>query len=1120
MSILQEHKQNLFDFSRSNPMINLDYKKVSVGQLNEERHFEPEDSSINSKIIKKGTQNLKSYGINTLLFTSQLLKWNEGQYEYLSPIKFYELELQKVKGSSQPNAVVSREVFINELLEYRLKTLFNISINDLEFKAFVDQNKFELIDVNVIANFDYKRFILLKDYDQLNQSELSPVLQKIVSGDNVSFTEKKSDFAPIFPLDVSQANCLNSMLDGSSLVIQGPPGTGKSRTISNLIGQNLYNLNSTLFVAEKRVALEVVQKLLINANIGSLCSVVHDSERDKKRFISELSESWDQINQTLESQRPTYYNFDRISNRLNLLNKKIIGTNVSYQSIVDRLIGKELAQTEINVDKFFIEEWIEHEEKYKNAFEQLNLFGEQSFSDTPLSRINYKIFQLNNPEGKIHLYLNEIEKTILELDKIGLSDEFDSIHQLVKASSLARILLSINNIEYSNLLKPTYRKKLYKLHKEHAEITNQLRQNEGFLNQWKNPWTIQELNHAVEILKDKSIKSVLSNKKLVSRFKSDFLQKNIELPIEDCLIETRKLIQLKHELNKIEIDLKVEYGVQNMEQDISYLKQLFHQIDTSSKEIINAFKKEKFKKSYLLKLDQCHQQIQNLGHYTSTLFSFDVHNLKELANHCAQLSNYTRLTSLISFAQDISYDLSKKSYQTLVSLHGSYEEVDYNICKHAHEIYIKKDLNYNRITEDDLKSTFEAQMSIEQEFCSYNISKILEDRKKQFNYFNDLLNTPAHKLNSDQKALKKSLRSGKSLLIKEFTKSRQHKSIRYLYESDAKHWIRVLKPVLLLSPISVSEIFPLDYTFDTIIFDEASQIPIEDSIPSLQRTGQVIVTGDSKQMAPSSLFRSSIEERYSLLGFIKYEYKNIMLNFHYRSNHEDLIKWSNDSFYQGKINTVTHKNFVGCIPLQYYQLENNDYEKGGNISEASFILNYIEKNRNDLRNKSCLIVSLSEVQTKIIRQKLSESLMSRSLNLEVTSLEKLQGEESDIVLISLTHGKDKSGNFSLNFGPINQSNGPNRINVLASRSKEKMVVFSSFDPSLLVSDNSGIKYLASFLNFIQQKHNKVSCDEVSNSSIFNDIHLSELDKELLYSKFKQEKYSGWNPTFRLGKDHV
>jgi very-short-patch-repair endonuclease len=97
----------------------------------------------------------------------------------------------------------------------------------------------------------------------------------------------------------------------------------------------------------------------------------------------------------------------------------------------------------------------------------------------------------------------------------------------------------------------------------------------------------------------------------------------------------------------------------------------------------------------------------------------------------------------------------------------------------------------------------------------------------------------------------------------------------------------------------------------------------------------------------------------------------------------------------------------------------------------------------------------------------------------VKNLETIQGDERDVILISVGYGRDVAGKLSLNFGPINRDGGERRLNVLMSRARERCVVFSNFtagDLPLESSASKGLQTLKMFLDYAQTR--RLSVDKL------------------------------------------
>jgi hypothetical protein len=182
---------------------------------------------------------------------------------------------------------------------------------------------------------------------------------------------------------------------------------------------------------------------------------------------------------------------------------------------------------------------------------------------------------------------------------------------------------------------------------------------------------------------------------------------------------------------------------------------------------------------------------------------------------------------------------------------------------------------------------------------------------------------PASQLDPDQKLFKKSYAAGRRDLEHEFSKTMRYKSIRDLAAGETGQVIQDLKPIWLMSPLSVSDTLPLDPDlFDVVIFDEASQIPLEEAIPAIYRSHQVIVVGDEMQLPPTTFFAAGRGEDESVIvedegerievdldadSFLTQSATNLqstLLAWHYRSRYESLISFSNAAYYSGNLFTI------------------------------------------------------------------------------------------------------------------------------------------------------------------------------------------------------------------------
>jgi len=273
--------------------------------------------------------------------------------------------------------------------------------------------------------------------------------------------------------------------------------------------------------------------------------------------------------------------------------------------------------------------------------------------------------------------------------------------------------------------------------------------------------------------------------------------------------------------------------------------------------------------------------------------------------------------------------------------------------------------------------------------------------------------------------------------------------------------------------------------YDVILLDEASQIELLDSIPALLRAKKVIVVGDSQQLTPSRFFKYqnfNIEEPHeSIFELAEEKLPAIQLNYQYRAKHRELIQYSNLHFYDNKLVT-TNDSSAQAIKRVY--LADGLYHNRKNRIEADQIIKELKTHLMGEKNsKSIGIITFSIQQKEAILSKLEAELMVNksfqdSLNnldrssepFFVKSIEQVQGDERDIILISTGYGKNEQGKIYQFFGPILTYKGENRLNVLMSRAREKIVFITSLrhtDIQISSSSSQGLRMFKQLLIYIE-----------------------------------------------------
>ncbi|MBO6793240.1 MAG: DUF3320 domain-containing protein [Balneolaceae bacterium] len=347
------------------------------------------------------------------------------------------------------------------------------------------------------------------------------------------------------------------------------------------------------------------------------------------------------------------------------------------------------------------------------------------------------------------------------------------------------------------------------------------------------------------------------------------------------------------------------------------------------------------------------------------------------------------------------------------------------------------------------------------------------------------------------------------LLRGEFAKKRRHLAIRKLMQK-AGQAIQAIKPLFMMSPMSIAQYIPPgQIEFDLILFDEASQVKPVDAFGAILRGKQIVVVGDSKQLPPTSFFDSLSDDSETkddedefyevqtgdvesiLTMFLAKNAPEKMLRWHYRSKHESLIRVSNHEYYDGNL-------FIFPSPyetddsrgLQLRHLPETHYlpGKGGRINpkEADEVAKAAFEHARNHPNMSLGIAAFSQAQARAISDRIEaklinntdpsiEAYFSNSENAEpffVKNLENVQGDEREVIFVSIGYGKQVNGKVSMNFGPINKDGGERRLNVLFTRARRKCVIFSNLthdDIDLTRTQAVGVKALKRFLKFAKTR---------------------------------------------------
>lgn len=373
-------------------------------------------------------------------------------------------------------------------------------------------------------------------------------------------------------------------------------------------------------------------------------------------------------------------------------------------------------------------------------------------------------------------------------------------------------------------------------------------------------------------------------------------------------------------------------------------------------------------------------------------------------------------------------------------------------------------------------------------------------------------------------------------LKRQLGRQRGGMAVRALFEHYGD-LITQIAPCVLMSPESVARFFPARAAmFDIVVFDEASQIRVADAVGAMGRAGSVVVVGDSKQMPPSSFAEVSsdiesdpssfadhvLDEESILTECVQARVSRKWLSWHYRSQDEALISFSNHAYYDSRLSSfpapwphaddsARADHGISLVRVDgRFNRSGRGKDLRTNAAEAEAIVREVTRRfaASVERTPSVGIITFNSQQRTYIEALLRESpdeRIAQALDerdgLFVKNLENVQGDERDTILFSVAFSANDRGVVPLNFGPLSRAGGERRLNVAITRARRQVVLFASFDPSDLRAEETssvGIKHLRAYLELAAS--GVESSDGMSRVRLV-DRHRDEIAAELRYRGF-------------------
>jgi superfamily I DNA and/or RNA helicase len=1107
-NILQNLRIESTQFNANDVLVNIDPTNPNLVFV--EGDFVFSLTEFPKRILSETNKMLKESGVNALCSVSEVVEIKLGEKKILTPITLFPLEYKINKQKQQITFLkIEDEQFVNPFLIIHIEQTLGINLpNELaELPAFLLQNDFDVqqIEKEVIGNFHHHRYQIIKELDEiLELKEASSTLKNLLGFGSADVTaELKLIPDNLFFADIDHEKVFDS-INNADIVVQGPPGTGKSQVLSNILGKLVAQNKTTIVVSEKKAALDVIKKKLGDFKLDQLCFIA-TSDHLSHTFFSELKASWNYF----EDFRTTHSTNIRLSEQciaqlqmtLDLVGQKDLIEGVSFSEFFETTKSMKLDKSAYNSHVDSIAEFKEMKSIIESVYsEKLHtVLGNMKHTTLNSSSFNELDQKIDNWIESLHLLQKRFEIT-----------EWIDLQKLTKEAIQCQIFENEYYKKYSALFQPNSKKqkKFIQLRKKYTRTKIELEQIQKENTHWKIVPSEVETKALIGLLKNSTFFSRIKTKKRWNEI--------THLPFEKAQEELQSHLSKIQQINNF-THLAIEFcelGVDNPEVDVEQIFNTINSVPPNEWEELATIPVEKRSK-----ITASHHLLESLQRDLNTYFNIDT-----TSNVTAYLIQLKAV-----FGQLVA---NNKQYRMLSqnALSGIKHNADFNSFER--EIYAShlsqfknRFPNLAEFTMADLTSKIDEIIAL-QENEARLFSKMIEEQiSRKFQEYHTLLVTSSRKLSEEEKELKARLRKGKSILVKEFSKTRSHPSLREIYNSEARVWIQLLKPIWLSNPAQLAKCFPMEAgLFDVAIFDEASQIPLQNALGAVQRSKRVIIAGDEHQMGPSSYFKSGTKEPMDLLHQANYHLQKVPLSHHYRSNHPDLIAFSNKHIYNDQLKA--YPSFKSEKPIQHYFCEDGVFIKRQNEVEAKEIAKAIEARLGD--KKTVGIVAFSEEQLNCIWNNLSaktqDKLTSRIDDNTVffKALENVQGDECDHLLISFGFSKNENDELHHRFGPMNTSNGRKRLNVLVTRAKETISFYCSIKSTdFKLSDNESVNLLRQWVQFSEtysesEHHHfphQLNPIEKENTLIFKSIqnHLSSA-KELVTLQ-NVLKRSGWKIEF-------
>jgi very-short-patch-repair endonuclease len=934
-------------------------------------------------------------------------------------------------------------------------------------------------------------------------------------------------FAPL-PADSSQLAAVVASAAGHDFVLDGPPGTGKSQTIANMIAHNLALGRRVLFVAEKMAALEVVYRRLEEKGLGEFCLELHSNKTSKVEVLKRLERAWDARDAlTAEEWSKEAAEVRRLRDNLNdivaLLHKRWPNGLTVHDAI-----GRVVRDANAGTPRLIWPDHNQHDEetlaRLRDVARRLDL-NRVAVRNLPESFGSVGRTEWSNGWQEAFVAAARALPPAIEslsacresaLEAVHLSTRAEQKADIDRLARTLRLLLDAYGVDLSFAFAPDATQRIAAARRA-LGLLGEYREAERGLSIAYTSDGIRRLNLPqfdaawAEAGQKFWFLASLAKKKVARNLAEQGGGAGLPDPGRD-LPSLHRMRQLLEEMDTLSPGLTGLPGWSALSSDIAHLTRALDLAEglrtalsglaTSPEHLVE------LRRTITTLVVDANELLAAGGAIDTatcrleealTRFRDAARRFGELgstdAQACSDLNELRALAAAVSDNQkqlkawcdwrrvrDEAVALGIKPLVDAIETGalpdgGAVEAFETGYARWFAACAIDAEPKLRNFVPAEHVSDIEAYRRLDDRLSKLAVRYIRAKLCGQIPSKNDV-----------------GKKDGFGVLKHELQKQKRHKPVRQLAVEMGEALTR-LAPCMLMSPLSIAQYLPPDQAlFDLVIFDEASQIAPWDAIGSIARGKQVVIAGDPRQMPPTSFFGRSAsgtdddveEDMESILDeCLGAGIPSHSLSWHYRSRHESLIAFSNHRYYDSNLTTfpaaVTRESAVEWRRVQ------GVYAKGKgriNQAEAEAMVEEVVRRLTDPvfvpAKRTLAVVTLNSEQQKLVEDLLdrarqrfpqiepffAEDLAERVL---VKNLETVQGDERDLIILGIGYGPTEPGatTMSMNFGPLNRDGGWRRLNVAVTRARQEMLVFTSFEPSMIDLNRTSARAVQDLKHFLE-----------------------------------------------------